>query len=168
MRRVTQLHEPCFFDLVVLIGGVCPNLVSKLLVLDEIQRILDTAIMVNLNYPWEAQCEVARIGRPIKASRLQHAQISDRATRNNSSRDLDQVSLPGATSEGGRRAIRRHPSGRSSLPVGGVAELQTSRRDLVSKQEETRPRSQLLLGMFATQEGGEPWDGGFYTNFWAR
>jgi hypothetical protein len=51
MRRVTQPHEPCFFDLVVRIGGVCSALVSKLLILDEIQRILDTAIMVNLNYP---------------------------------------------------------------------------------------------------------------------
>jgi hypothetical protein len=67
MPRVTQLHEPCFFDLVILIDGVCPTSVSKLLVLDKIQRILDTAIVVNLNYPWKAQSEVTRIGRPIKA-----------------------------------------------------------------------------------------------------
>jgi hypothetical protein len=47
---------------------ILSTLVSKLLVLDKIQRILDTAIVVNLNYPWEAQCGVARIGQPIKAS----------------------------------------------------------------------------------------------------
>jgi len=48
-----------------IVDGMCPTSVSKLLVLDKIQHILDTAIVLNLNYPWEAQGEVARVGRPI-------------------------------------------------------------------------------------------------------
>jgi hypothetical protein len=48
MPRVPQLIEPSLFDLVILTGGECPTWVSKLLVLDKIQHILDTAMVVEI------------------------------------------------------------------------------------------------------------------------
>jgi len=64
MCRVSQLHEPGLSNLVVL----CTTLFSKLLVLDKIQHILNTTVVMNLDYTWEAQCEVACIRWLFKAS----------------------------------------------------------------------------------------------------